>query len=95
MMILMATVRALKIPYVITILTGGMIKSRTAISFENRVKIRPTGFESKNSILAFKILSHIAKCIFEVVYSIIKKIVDSLTMFEKPIAIRIPNCTHT
>lgn len=89
-----ATVIALKIPYVIKMLTAGATKSSTAISLLNLVKILPIGFESKNKIFALKMRSHIAKCKFEVVLIAILKIVDSLSKLEKIKKIRIPNRTN-
>jgi hypothetical protein len=47
---LIVTAKALKMPYVIIVDRDGAIKSITAISLLNLVKILPMGFESKKSM---------------------------------------------
>lgn len=52
----MHTVIVLKIPCAMKIQNGDSTKSITAISFEKRVTMRPTGFWSKNKISALSTL---------------------------------------
>lgn len=75
---------ALKIPYVIMIDIVGQIKSITAISLLNLVKILPIGFESKKSMFARKTFSVIALCMLVVVLRKILNIVVSLKIQLKP-----------
>lgn len=92
--ILMETVRARKIPYVIRILIAGATRSKTAISFENLVRMRPIGLESKNKILERSTFSHMAKCRFDVVVKAIPNIVASLIANDMHRKIRMPNRTR-
>jgi len=50
-------------PYVTMRVIGGRGTSITVMSLENLVVTRPEGFESKNSIVALRILSVIELCI--------------------------------
>lgn len=72
------TVIVLNRPNVANTVIAGMIKSRTAMSLENLVKILPNGFESKKRILERTTLSVIYSCILVVLTVYIKKIMTAL-----------------
>ena len=55
----------------------GTIRSSTAMSLENLVRIRPIGFESKKTTFARTSFLVIARCILEVLRMIMLKIVIS------------------
>lgn len=81
----------LKMPYESKTNPDGMIKSRTAMSFENLVRTLPIGVESKKTILARTIVSDIFLCMFEVLLMIRLKMVNSLiTAVVKATAIKMP-----
>ena len=54
---IITTVTALKTPKVTKLNMNANIESTTDKSFEKRVRMRPIGFESTNSIWAFAIFS--------------------------------------
>ena len=60
------TERVLKTAKVAKLKIPGKIRSKTETSLENRVKMRPIGFESKKIILDLMIFSTIFLCIFVV-----------------------------
>lgn len=67
----------LNMPYELMARALGNRRSRRAKSFENRVKIRPIGFESKKRILARTIVNDMALCRFELLVITSLIIVDS------------------
>lgn len=71
-------VAVLNIPYVEMNAAFGILSSRRDKSFENLVRIRPTGLESKNSIYALDIISVILLCILNVLFNKIDKVITSL-----------------
>lgn len=72
------TVMVLNRPKVANTVIAGMIRSSTAMSLENLVKILPNGFESKNRILERTTLRVIYSCILVVLTVYIKKIMTAL-----------------
>lgn len=72
------TVMVLNRPKVANTVIAGMIRSSTAMSLENLVKILPNGFESKNKILERTTLRVIYSCILVVLTVYIKKIMTAL-----------------
>ena len=64
-------------PLLISTEIEGTMRSSTAMSLENLVRIRPIGFESKKTTLALTSFLVMARCILEVLLMIMLKIVIS------------------
>ena len=76
-----------KIPYEISTVIEGTIISRIDMSLENRVNMRPMGFESKKTTFALTIFLDISRCILDVLLMMMLKMVTALSIEARKLVI--------